>query len=223
MQSFASTIGAARYIGLQTSHPYHHPRDSAPFAPSCKCADGTPAGPVPEPARKSWIYGAATEVRSELQAVKEDAEAWSVHQDPGQPQREGIVTHTDAFRRRGVDSGLGSEEVHHSRNGGMGDMTFAAGGTLQRLLSSASVSIGKRAQGTAKPDSTTATISGKRSGSFVGILTEECEEFLEKCNLLRREVLVSEAIGSIADFDSALSTSRLSTVITVTFSMLRFV
>ena len=63
--------------------------------PRAKCADGTPAGPVPEPARKSWIYGAATEVRSELQAVKEDAEAWSVHQDPGQPQREGIVTLTD--------------------------------------------------------------------------------------------------------------------------------
>jgi len=87
------------------------------------------------------IYGAATEedlMRSELQAVKEDAEARSVHQDPEQPQpqpqpqpqHEGIVTLTDAFRRRSVDSGLGSEEVHQSQNGGVEDMTFAVGGTL---------------------------------------------------------------------------------------------
>ena len=172
-QNFASTSGAARYIGPQ---PSHRPtttnlvtRHRLPPRASAQTAQNmSPASPVSESLpRESWmIYGAATEedlMRSELQAVKEDAEARSVHQDPAQPQHEGIVTLTDAFRRRSVDSGLGSEEVHQSQHEGMEDMTFAAGGTLQRLLSSASVSIGKRARVTTKPDSMAATISSVRS------------------------------------------------------------
>ena len=181
-QSFGGASGPARYTGPQTSTS-HRPtttnlvtRHRLPPRASVQSAQPvSPASALPEPPRESWmIYGAATEedlMRSELQVVKEDAEARSVHQDPGQlrpqpqpqSQHEGIVTLTDAFRRRSVDSGLGSEEVHQSQNGGVEDMTFAAGGTLQRLLSSTSVSIGKQARATTKPDSIAATISSVRS------------------------------------------------------------
>ena len=166
-QTVGSPSGAARYTGPNTPHrptisivTRHRlpPRTSLQTAQTV-----SPVSAVPEPPRESWmIYGAATEedlMRSELQAVKEDTEAQSVYKTPGRPQDEGLVTLTDAFRRRSVDSGLGSEEVHQSQNGGVEDMTFAAGGTLRRLLSSPSVSIGKRTRATTNPDSMAATIS----------------------------------------------------------------
>ena len=197
-QNFASTSGAARYIGPQASHRPTATnlvtRHRLPPRASVQTAQTVPPASAvsEEPPRESWmIYGAATEedlMRSELQAVREDAEARSVHLDPVvQPQHEGIVTLTDAFRRRSIDSGLGSEEVHQSQNGCTEDMTFAAGGTLQRLLSSASVSIGKRPRATTKPDSMAATISSIRSSrpissapSKSGFLIFEDEEVEEE-------------------------------------------
>ena len=173
-QSVASTSGSAKYAGPHTSHQTttnlvnrHRlpPRASVQMAQTV-----SPVNLGLEPPRESWtIYGAATEedlMRSELHVVKEDSEKRSVHKTPEQqqqpqPPHEGIVTLTDAFRRRSVDSGLGSEEVHQSQNEHLEDMTFAAGGTLQRLLSSASVSLRKQARATATTNasSVAATIS----------------------------------------------------------------
>ena len=163
----SSTSSGSRYAGPHVSYrptannivTRHRlpPRASEQMAQTV-----SPMSPPPEPPRESWMsYGTATEedlIPSGLQAVREDTESWSVHKNPG-PQDEGVVTLTDAFRRRSIDSGLGSEEVHQSQNEGMEDMTFAAGGTLSRLLSSASVSISKRARARTNSDSMAGTIS----------------------------------------------------------------
>ena len=167
-QSFTSTSGGAKYAGPHTTHrPTANIVTRHRLPPRANVQTAQTLTPVsaadPEPPRESWmIYGSATEedlMRNELQAVKEGAEAWSVDKSPTQPQDEGVISLTDAFRRRSIDDGLGSEEVHQSQSEGLEDMTFAAGGTLSRLLSSANVSIGKRPRTKTNPDSMAGTIS----------------------------------------------------------------